>query len=239
MFEQNNSVSEKCAGLWEKYKILIKQRHIRRMGIKRHGICNMPINMSDQNVLEHAGLVTTLCGLLEATFEELEPYFPPGYMLTMLLHDAGETRIGDIPDDGSADAAIDKDEQEYDFLAEFVKGLQPEKASNILANFSQLQKKNNIFYLADKLEWIFFVGSLTPSGDAGSLDYKREYFGLTRQDEHAIEMTDGSTRTVDAMVVHFMEHSRGIAGRDIFVSLVEAMYMDIDGYIPAFVGKLY
>jgi hypothetical protein len=92
--------------------------------------------------------------------------------------------------------------------------------------------------MIDKLEWILFVAYLTPSGDAGSLNYKESHIGLTDQDRHAIEVT-GSYRTVDAMVVHFLEHTHGIEGRDVFVNLIEAVYMNIDGFIPEFVGKLY
>lgn len=239
MFDQNYSDSIKCAGVWKKYKILSDLHRIRRTGVKNHGICTAPINLTDQNVQEHSFMVAALSGILEATFEELEAYFPQDYMLTMLLHDIGETKIGDIADDGAADAVSYKDEQEYKFMAKFVEGFASEKESNIMVNFSRFQTKGNIFYLIDKLEWIFFTGALTPHGDAGSLNYKETHTGLTEQDKHAIEVTDGSKRTVDAMVVHFMEHSHGIAGRDVFVGLIEAMYMDIDGFIPAFMGKLY
>ena len=92
--------------------------------------------------------------------------------------------------------------------------------------------------MLDKLEWILFTGCLTPGGDAGSLNYKESHLGLTDQDKHAIEVT-GSYRTVDTMVVHFLEHTHGIEGREILISIIETMYMNIDGFIPSFVGKLY
>lgn len=239
MTERSYSSSEKCVKVWEKYKILARLHPIRRTGVKNHGICVAPLYQADQNVQEHSFMVAALSGILEATFEELEAYFPQHYMMTMLLHDIGETKIGDIADDGAADAVAYKDEQEYKFMEDFVEGFSADIAGSILLNFSKFQRKSDIFYLIDKLEWIFFVGNLTPSGDAGSLNYKKTHIGLTEQDKHAIEVADGSIRTVDAMVVHFMEHSHGIAGRDVFIGLIEAMYMNIDGFIPAFVGKLY
>ena len=239
MTERSCASSEKCMRVWEKYKILARLHLIRRTGVKNHGICIAPLYQADQNVQEHSFMVAALSGILEATFEELEACFPQNYMMTMLLHDIGETKIGDIADDGAADAVAYKDEQEYQFMEDFVDGFSTDVASNILLNFKRFQKKGDIFYLIDKLEWIFFVGSLTPSGDSGSLNYKKSHIGLTEQDKHAIEISDGSTRTVDAMVVHFMEHSRGIEGREVFINLIEAMYMSIDGFIPAFVGKLY
>jgi len=92
--------------------------------------------------------------------------------------------------------------------------------------------------MIDKMEWILFVGCLTPLRHAGSMRFKRLFYKLTDQDKHAIELT-GSRRVVDAMVVHFMEHTHGIPGRDVFIGLIETLYLDIDGAIPDFVEKLY
>lgn len=239
MNEKGYSIVARCKTAWENYKILMLLHKIRRTGVKNHGICISPLYLADQNVQEHSYLVATLAVMMYAMFEEIQEYFPPHYVETLLLHDIGETEIGDIADDGAADAVMYKDKEEYVFLSDFVNDFAPEIRDDIMANFSQFQKKHDILYMIDKLEWILFVAYLTPSGDAGSLNYKESHIGLTEQDKHAIEATGGSYCTVDAMVVHFLEHTHGIEGREIFVALIKAVYMDIDGYIPDFVGKLY
>ena len=238
MLENGFSTTERCNSIWEKYKTLMRLHSIRRTGVKNHGICVSPLYLADQNVQEHSYLVTALAVIMYSMFEEIQEYFPPNFIETLLFHDIGETKIGDIPDDGTAEAIAKKDAQEFKFLSEFVEDFDYDTAEGILADFGRLQRKGNILYMLDKLEWIFFVGHLTPSGDAGSMNYKETHLGLTEQDKHAIEVT-GSYRTVDAMVVHFLEHTRGIKGRDVMVSLIESMYMSIDGLIPAFVGELY
>jgi hypothetical protein len=182
-------------------------------------------------------LATYLGGSLEMTYEELEPYFDKDWWMMMLIHDSAETKTGDIADDGSK-AGIDKDKEEYGFMCKFVDGFIKERAENILSIFRKFQKKKDIYYMIDKMEWILFAGFLTPTECAGSMEFKRMYYKLTNQDEHAISLT-GTMRVVDAMVVHFMEHTHDIPGRDIFVGLIETMYLDIDGAIPDFVGKLY
>lgn len=238
MLERENVTVAKCDSVWRKYKILAAMHPIRRTGVKNHGICISPLYLADQNVLEHSYMVTALAVILYSMFEELQSEFSPYYVQTLLFHDIGETQIGDIADDGAAEAVAHKDEQEFKFLSEFVEDFEYDTAEGILATFKKLQRKTDILYMLDKLEWILFVGNLTPSGDAGSLNYKESHIGLTEQDKHAIEIT-GGYRTVDAMVVHFLEHTHGIKGRDILVCLIEAMYMSIDGFIPAFVGELY
>ena len=238
MLERENATIAKCDSVWKKYKILAAMHPIRRTGVKNHGICISPLYMADQNVLEHSYMVTALAVILYSMFEELQGEFSPYYVQTLLFHDIGETQIGDIADDGAAEAVAHKDVQEFKFLSEFVEDFEYDTAEGILATFERLQRKKDILYMLDKLEWILFVGNLTPSGDAGSLNYKESHLGLTEQDKHAIEIT-GGYRTVDAMVVHFLEHTHGIKGRDILVCLIEAMYMNIDGFIPAFVGELY
>ena len=239
MLENGFSTTERCNSVWEKYKTLMRLHAIRRTGVKNHGICVSPLYLADQNVQEHSYLVTALAVIMYSMFEEIQEYFPPNFIETLLFHDIGETIIGDIADDGAADAAKHKDEQEYIFLSDFVMDFDPVIRENILSNFKKLQKKLSILYMLDKLEWILFVAFLTPGGDAGSLNYKETHLGLTTQDKHAIEVTGGSYRTVDAMVVHFLEHTHGIDGRDIMMNVIEAVYMNIDGYIPDFVGKLY
>lgn len=239
MLKRDYSDTLKCNSVWKKYKTLLQLHTIRRTGVKNHGICIAPLYLSDQNVQEHSYLVTALAVILNATFDELQEYFPPNFAETLLFHDIGETEIGDIADDGSADAVKHKDELEFKFLSDFVEDFDPKISQNIMTNFNRFQNKHDILYMIDKLEWILFTGALTPSGDAGSLNYKESHLGLTEQDKHAIDETGGSYRTVDAMVVHFLEHTHGIKGRDILVCLIEAMYMNIDGFIPNFVGKLY
>lgn len=238
MLEKELSVTERCNSVWKKYKVLMLLHTVRRTGVKNHGICVSPLYMADQNVQEHSYLVATLAVFLHAVFPELREFFPPNYVETLLLHDIAETQIGDIADDGAAEAVKHKDELEYKFLSEFVEDFDLETGENIMTNFGEFQKKRNILYMLDKLEWILFTGCLTPGGDAGSLNYKESHLGLTDQDKHAIEVT-GSYRTVDAMVVHFLEHTHGIEGREILISIIETMYMNIDGFIPSFVGKLY
>lgn len=238
MNEKGYSTVGRCESAWKKYKTLMLLHTIRRTGVKNHGICISPLYLADQNVQEHSYLVAALAVILHAMFEEIQEYFPPHYIEMLLLHDIGETKIGDIADDGAAEAVKYKDEKEYVFLGDFVNDFAPEIRDDIMASFSRFQKKHDILYMIDKLEWILFVAYLTPSGDAGSLNYKESHIGLTDQDRHAIEVT-GSYRTVDAMVVHFLEHTHGIEGRDVFVNLIEAVYMNIDGFIPEFVGKLY
>ena len=208
IINSNDTLKARLNSVWEKYNIAMKTHAIRRMGVKYHGICALPIYLADQNVMEHTCLVAIMAACLRSMFPELNGYFPPYYLETLLVHDLAETVIGDIADDGSADAALHKDEQEYMFIGDFVSDFDDESKNCIMLNFSHLQKKDNILYLIDKLEWILFVAYLTPSGEAGSLKYKESHIGLTNQDRHAIEVT-GSYRTVDVMVVHFMEHSRG------------------------------
>ena len=239
MLEKDYSTTIRLNSVWDKYKILMLLHTIRRTGVKTHGICDSPLYMADQNVQEHSYLVATLAVILNAMFPELRECFPPNYVETLLLHDVGETKIGDIADDGSAEAVKHKDELEYKFLSEFVEDFDLEIGGNIMANFSRFQQKRDILYMIDKLEWILFTAYHTPSDNAGSLNFKKSHLGLTEQDRHAIEVTGGSYRTVDAMVVHFLEHTHGIEGRDILVNLIETVYMNIDGSIPAFVGKLY
>ena len=228
---------EKCASVWRCYKVLCKLGLVRRKGVETHGICTTPIPVGDQNVMGHSGTTATTGGILYATFPELRPLFPEEYLLLLLLHDIGESKIGDIPDDGSADAAASKDEQEYEFMSDFTEYFEDDISSKLLRGLTRLQNKNDILYLADKLDWILFVGYLTPLGAAGSMTYKAEHVGLTEQDKHNISIS-GTMRVVDAMVVHFMEHSVGIAGRDILVDVIKEMYLDIDNAIPAFIDGL-
>ena len=239
MLEKVYSTTARYDSVWDKYKTLMGLHAIRRTGVKNHGICTAPLYLADQNVQEHSYLVTALAVILYATFEELQQYFPPNYIEIMLFHDVGETKIGDIADDGAADAVKYNDDRDHEFMCDFVKDFESEIGSNVLSGFSEFQKKRNILYMVDKLEWILFTAYLTPSGDAGSLNYKESHLGLTEQDKHAIEATGGSYRTVDAMVVHFLEHTHGIEGRDIMVNLIKAVYKNIDGFVPNFVDKLY
>jgi len=229
---REDSRSHKCDLIWARYKILLKEK-MRRTGVKNHGICNDAIRYADQNVLEHSALVACLCGMIQSTFGELKDAFSDGYMLTMMLHDVTETEMGDFADDGSAEQVSYKDDREYEFLEEFMSPFEPEEKKRYLEVFAGFQRKDNILYLIDKLEWIWFCGALTPGGDAGSLRFKESNYGLTDQDKHAISVTH-SWRTVDAMVVHIIEHSDGIVGCDIIFELIRAMYRDIDGRIPEF-----
>jgi 5'-deoxynucleotidase YfbR-like HD superfamily hydrolase len=237
MYTKGSLASEKCAGILQKYKVMLAEHNVRRTGVKTHGICLLPIRKHDQNVLEHSCLATFLGGSLEMTFEELGPYFDKDWWMMMLIHDTAETKTGDLADDGSH-VGINKDEEEYKFIRAFVDGFIEERAEDICSVFGGFQKKDNIYYMIDKMEWILFVGCLTPLRHAGSMRFKRLFYKLTDQDKHAIELT-GSRRVVDAMVVHFMEHTHGIPGRDVFIGLIETLYLDIDGVIPDFVEKLY
>ena len=219
--------------LFELYDLKLEER----AGVPNHGVSEVNINLLvrsqpfAQNVMEHAYMFAQTNIYNLDFFPEMGSVFPPNHIRIALNHDNGEKYLKDIPDDGrtSAEQQRIKDEFELRYFEAFMCGA-PEW-SQLRSVFMAFQSKLNILYLGDKFEFITFLAWTTMYGYPGSLAYKRELMGLTEQDEHNIALC-GSERTIDVMIAHFVEHSVGIAGRNVYLGLIEQIFCMIDGRIP-------
>ncbi len=204
-----------------------------RAGVVNHGICEKPRDDDcfSQSVVEHSYMVAETTILTSDYFTEVRESLPPDAVKIALTHDYGEKYLGDSPDDKSLseEGRRKKDEFELAVFTEFMRGI-PEW-SQLRTNFAIFQTKLSPLYLLDKFEFITYLAWTTMHGRPGSLAFKRAIMELTDQDKHNISVC-GSERTIDVMVVHFVEHSVRVPCRDVFLGLIEQIYLTIDGRIP-------
>ena len=239
----------KCRRIWDGYQEFHKQQLLRRRGLETHGFCDSErvVNPFDQNIMEHSSAFANLLFMFRMTFPEFGELSVPE-LYAALVHDYAETVIGDIPDDGSAEATKNKDAIEREIIMSYLKRFSATMADAVMEKIKELQDKNTLMYACDKLDWIFENAVIIKidrvryadfefSPYAG-LGFKRDHYGLTDQDKHAIEVT-GSQSAIDAAVVHFMEHTVGIPGREFFIGIIQEMYFDLIGNIPSWMYGLY
>ena len=224
---------EKCDRVWEKYKFMMEQRNVTRMGFVKLGFYNRyvpPRLDADEpmNDAEHVFECVNLLFLVRSFFsEEIRQAlgYTPNWVYCyeqLLIHELGEVLIGDLTDDGTCDAGK-KDADEREVLRQFLDDFPNEPKKMLGASFDEFQKNRGIGRCIDKAVFVLDHGAFRANGIDGEMTKKEGTFGLSEQDIF-YRRAVGTDRSVDSIYAHFLDQTKHLPLRFIFVGIIEAMY---------------
>ena len=222
-------------GIWEAYKMFSGTAYIVRTGFQCFGMTQdystkrlegiaAKFYERGQSSLEHQANVSLLCNLFSSNF----PGFFGQKTLTAqdfqhiwalstvaLVHDAGETEVGDIPDDGRLAHATKKDKEREAFLRFVETGFSPSDARVIMDGYDYFSEPSkytynvfsenidyqymfNALYGLDKADAVYTLIFCEKNGLTGNMRHKTD---CTPLDKKTMEVT-GTTNPVDCLALH-------------------------------------
>ena len=212
--------ADACKRIWKGYKLYASGCGTARKGFE----CGGQTQPTDENpcsvdrfvyrgesILEHqakvAWLFTTFLSNFSDNFGAMYPRLISGlwqyFAVAALTHDAGESTIGDIPDDGRAEHDT-KDGLELDFYNEFVEAYHPRHQGKILDAFVQFQDKSSIpgqlVYALDKTDFVLTALFLEKHGHHGCIKFKSF---PTDRDRYFMQVTETSV-AADCWAAHLV-----------------------------------
>lgn len=202
---------EPCQRIWEGYKLYARGCATTRVGFELAGHAlfggDSPCDMSmfpirGESILEHQAKAAWLTVVFISNFyasssdQELM-----NLSALSLVHDVGESVIGDIPDDGRVEHE-NKGLSEREFFESFVLAYAEPHRKDILDKFKEFQDKNTfsgqLVYAIDKLEFVLMSLFLETFDIYGSLKSKNP---PTPQDKYFMDLTHTDAAT-DCWVAH-------------------------------------
>jgi|GEM_PF-2285417 5'-deoxynucleotidase YfbR-like HD superfamily hydrolase len=154
------------------------------------------------------------------------------------IHDLPEYAHGcDTPDDGSRDEST-KNQEEYSFVCRFTERFVPVARRVIRNDTLDFQRKDNFVFLMDKFQFIMRQLWLCSYDICGSMDYKLDNYELSDSDRMYMELT-GESLSVINTAARFLDSTRGIAGRDLCIRLLEEAFMQVFHAVPAALEQFY
>ena len=181
-----------CERIWKGYQIYASCASVIRKGFELVGAANITNDSLDINstfirrgdsVLEHQAKTAWLASVFLSNFPD---FFGKGitcetspevwaYITTALCHDAGESKIGDIPDDGSL-LHDTKDAVELETFQEFIYAYSFFDRRELLKTFKSFQRKDShparALFALDKAEAVLTHLMLEKCGIYGSIEAK-------------------------------------------------------------------
>ena len=210
----------KAENIWRAYKMVKQQAEVIRSGFACYGIYQVVggkyDRMRSESDLEHAAGLTALVMSFSMWYPELIPAEDRlTFMQTAMIHDLGEIATGDIPDNGTRDAAA-KDRAELEVMNSFAELLPAAEIKDTLALFTEFQQRSTrrgkILYLADKLEAVLQTFFYEAEGRVGWLGLEPSYRPSDRDIEYS-DATKDST-TASTWSYHFYQITRELSAED-------------------------
>lgn len=186
-----------CKKIWEGYKTYAFTAAVIRKGYETFGVSvasNDSLHLSStfyrrsESVLEHQAKTAWLASVFTSNFPDYFGNLPVSdldpinwsIMVTALCHDVGETRIGDILDDGNP-LHETKDVIELEEFERFVNAYDYKDQARLINLFETFQNKNSIpgraLYALDKTEAVLTHLLLEKHGTKGDLSKKENPTG--------------------------------------------------------------
>jgi len=147
-----------------------------------------------------------------------------GLYTKLLLHELAEKVTGDSCDDGTRDE-VEKDRIELQLMKEFVNDFSPEVSEKAIGDFIDFQKKDDLAYMIDKFQFVLGQIWLYSKGLRGSIKYKLSRGTFASRDMSRSEVLD-TDNPVFTTTMGFLEQTKGIEGREIFVSILKTSLLD-------------
>lgn len=235
--------------IWRYYNALKEQRKVIRSGFGLLGIypynSNRPTHTGQpahttqtnqsarpESVLEHvAGTMILTTAISNFRPDIIPPSDLLPCLLTLMHHEAGETIIGDIPDDGNRNEKA-KDQQELTVIHNLFATLPSDQANTLETLFIQFQNRSTpvtqVAYAIDKLETIFQGLIYERDGHPGDFQRKLAAHVISSQDQYYIEIT-GTTSLVDNWSAHFFDKIKSFACAPFFTGLLRVAVEDVRG----------
>lgn len=230
----NTEDYEKCQKIWQVYRILKTESEVIRSGFGTYGIYDYKVgacfdmNRSESD-LEHTAGMQILVMLTMAFFPDLFSEEDKQTILYItLIHEVGERRFGDIPDDGNRDEER-KNRLELAAVMDILKSFPKELAEKVRLGFMEMQARSSalgqFLYCADKVEAVLQGLIYESEGRGGDLKMKE---GWTLQDLRGSEATE-STDLVDVWAVHFLQVTSKMYTQTLFAGILRAAVEDVRG----------
>lgn len=156
---------------------------------------------------------------------------------TLLLHEIGERVINDVPDDGSRDNA-EKDKIELQLMDRFTDDLVPEAKHKTMSLFKSFQRCDNFAYLMDKFHFVMKQLWCCSHGIIGRMSDKAAQGKLSEQDLMFMDLTDSDLAVINT-AAHFLAITKGIAGREVCIKVLEEAFLQVFGAVPAALEQFY
>lgn len=156
---------------------------------------------------------------------------------SLLLHEVGERVINDVPDDGSRDTS-EKDAIERKLMDKFTDGLVPEAKHKTMSLFESFQRCDNFAYLMDKFHFVMKQLWYCSYGVVGYMSDKAAQGKLSEQDMMFMEMTNSDLAVINT-AAHFLAITKGIAGREFCIKVLEESFLQVFGAVPAALEQFY
>lgn len=227
----------KSLAIWRCYQRLKSESEVIRSGFGLYGVYQFDMakpfdRQRSESDLEHTAGLTWLTALVSMFYPGLIPASQMALsMLVALVHEIGETELGDIPDDGLRDENK-KRAIEHEVLQGLISDLPPFFRRRILIGFTELQarttERGRIMYCLDKLETILQGLIYESEGRGGDYHYKMKQRRISQQDRNNIRDT-GSCKLVDIWSKHFLEKIADFPEAPIFTDILRAAVVDIRG----------
>lgn len=199
---------------------------------------------------EHTLGMAALVMLVAMYFPQLiHPSETALFMQVALLHEMGETVIGDIPDDGRRDEAK-KTTKERQIVLQFVKNMPEPHGTNLIDAFIEFQdrttRRGRLLYGLDKLEAVLQGLIYEKEGRGGDIRNKAAQLRLSEQNRESVRRASStwsclsdrdrenmerahSTRLVDIWSVHFLELIQGMPEAPVLRRILKAAVLDVRG----------
>lgn len=225
------------AEIWQKYLILKSECEVVRAGFGIYGIYPYTLGArSDwsrsESDLEHTAGMVILTMLMAMYHPEIVPPSEVAlYMMAALLHEVGETEIGDIPDDGSRNEA-EKITRERQVMMRFVSDLPGPYGSQLMDALIEFQdlttRRGRVLYCLDKVETLLQGLRYERDGRGGDARNKEAMMRLSAQDQRGIERSQ-STRLVDVWTAHYLDKTAVMPEARVFNELLKAAVIEVRG----------
>ena len=249
---------ERCRNFYRAWKKAMDLRLVKRMGYIKMGFFydpEMQMFFSNNREFDDAAHVLGMVFAIDFFKDFFGEFIPLVYGESMqwldhieeaLMHEIGETMIGDWTADGSYNAQ-EKDLLEQKAFDEFMSLFPPEAQQRHQKQFADVRDNSTIVKLFDREAFILGIGYLKSKGIVGDMHIKR---GLTEQDRALCRET-GSERAIDNVFAHMLKNCRWTSKLPFFVGITEAIYAEdyqeidplvrdcIPGAPPPGVKKLY
>lgn len=234
---------QKCQRIWQIYRILKTESEVIRSGFGTYGVYDYEVGVSfdmnrSESDLEYTAGMQILVMLITALFPDLFSEEDKQTMLyTTLIHEVGERKFGDIPDDGNRDEER-KNRLELEAVTDILKGLPEDLAEKVRFDFMAMQMRSSklgqFLYCADKVEAVLQGLIYEDEGRGGDLKIKKDW---TSQDRRGSETT-GSTALADVWAVHFLEVTSKMYAQKLFIGILRAAVEDVRGEWFAWINNV-
>lgn len=222
--------------IWRNYAALKRQTLVMRMGFAEMGVYPVTSDgktepQRSESVAEHVlgtlillDEVAMFCPELISEVETLR------CMRLLLKHEVGESKIGDIPEDGRYNEA-QKNNDELQAMMQYSKSLPTRYGPRLLGDFINFQNKSSwltqVVYCVDKLEAV--LQCLLYEQDGREVCVSEESSASLSEQDRAYMRCTGSTRIADNWGAHCLDLIRDFECAPVFRAILRAAVEDVRG----------